>query len=140
VQQRSLIFAAKIVDLPTATFFSQNIDYSPLPHSWVCSHDKFVEIFLSRRVSAPGPDGFSRSFWAFVPVAVHQVLYDLYLHLLDLGSLPLGFNHPLFAFIPQAELAEDLPFSIVRPASLMRPLSLSNADSKIIATAISSPL
>jgi hypothetical protein len=134
------IFAAKVFDPVAAAFFAHNVHYTSLPNTWVCNYVKFVSILSSRRVSAPGPDGLSHSFCAFAPPSVHKVLYDLYLHMLNLGTLPDGFNHALFIFIPKGEHGDDLPHSVSRAAGQMRPLSLSNADSKILAAAVAFPL
>jgi hypothetical protein len=134
------VFSSNEFSLEAAQFFVRQVNYTPLPLSWVCDKDRFLKIFLSRRVSAPGPDGLSHSFWAAAPPAFQDVLFNLYLHLLNLGSLPDGFNHALFVFIPKAEQDEDCPHYLIRTASAMRPLSLSNADAKLIAAAISSPL
>eukprot|EP00959_Pyramimonas_sp_CCMP1952_P050051 1046253-Pyramimonas_sp.AAC.1 len=89
--------------------------------------------------SAPGLDGVPYSAWRAGGPEISSSLYRLYEHLLDFGSLGPGFNHGVSAFLPKGK-EEAGTRGQTRMADCTRPLTLSNTDNKLIASAICRPL
>eukprot|EP00959_Pyramimonas_sp_CCMP1952_P382986 8024854-Pyramimonas_sp.AAC.1 len=107
-------------------------------YPWILTEDWFYSILTAKKDTTPGPDGIPYSSWRASGDIGKKVLYDLYLHLMQLGTLPGSFNECTAAFLPKgsAQLGHE---SARQPAST-RPLSLSNCDNKLLSSAIAVPI
>ena len=97
---------------------------------------EFCSICGVSRGFAPGPDGIGYMAWkACGEVAALRIVYDCYRLILEGGVVPSWFNRSTLVFIPKGEPGAGGVGVQARPGDL-RPLSLSNADQKLVALAI----
>ena len=89
---------------------------------------------VSRR-SAPGPDGIGYMAWRAGGETAADIVYDCYKQILDGGEVPSWFHRSTLVFIPKGDPGAGGVGVQARPGDL-RPLSLSNADQKLVALAI----
>lgn len=85
--------------------------------------------------SAPGPDGIPYIAWRASPVWVRQLLYRAFIHLMSGRNLPEDFNHAFLWLLPKGDDPADSRRCLRHPRDT-RPLSGSNTDGKIFASAI----
>ena len=97
--------------------------------------DGFRNICGVSRRSAPGPDGIGHMAWKACGEVAADVVYDCYKLILEGGVVPSWFNRSTLVFIPKGEPGAGGVGVQARPGDL-RPLSLSNADQKLVALAI----
>ena len=96
------------------------------------TEDEFNEICDRTANSAPGPDGVPYAAWRAASRTVRHYLYLILLALLNGSACIPGFNHSKLVFIPKSASSSSSSSVDARPDEL-RPLNLSNTDSKIIA-------
>eukprot|EP00959_Pyramimonas_sp_CCMP1952_P394672 8269132-Pyramimonas_sp.AAC.1 len=96
-------------------------------------------LVLRKKDSCPGVDGIPYSVWKAGGGIAIDALYQLYLSGLQFGSFPAEFNSSLAAFLPKGDIEVTQPGQVKPPAST-RPLTLSNTDNKLLASAYSAPL
>ena len=89
---------------------------------------------VSRR-SALGPDGVVYMAWKAGIAYVADIVCDCYKQILDGGEVPSWLNRSTLVFIPKGDPGDGGVGIQARPGDL-RPLSLSNADQKLVAHAI----
>lgn len=87
------------------------------------------------RRSAPGPDGIGYMAWRAGGEAVADVVFECYRSILVGGEVPEWLNESTLVFIPKGDPGAGGVGVQARPGDL-RPLSLSNADQKLVALAI----
>ena len=102
---------------------------------WQLDFDEFTQIVRASKNTSPGPDGVPYSYWAKAPLEIIRVLFNLFIHLLNGGSLPVGFTDSFMVFIHKKVQKQDY-IKLVRSAGDTRTLSLSNTDEKIIAKSL----
>lgn len=135
------VFARKPIDHEAADALLQHVRQVPGDIEWRLTLEKFGAIVAATHDTAPGPDGLPYSAWKHAGSAPLRVLYDVYLHLLDTGELPTGFNHSILTFIPKGPSpGDDNDDDLSRSPKQTRPLSLGSTDNKILAMAIAAPL
>ena len=103
---------------------------------WQLTYDAFLSLLDGLHDSAPGPDGLPYSAWKFVPNSIRGLLYGAYLEWLAGAPLSEAANNAFLALVPKGTHNEDGPAGIFRAAGETRPLSLSNSDVDIFASAI----
>ena len=92
-------------------------------------------LFWVARRFAPGPDGIGYMAWRVGGEAAADVVFECYRSILVGGEVPEWFNESTLMFIPQGDPGAGGVGVQARPGDL-RPLSLSNADQKLVALAI----
>ena len=97
--------------------------------------EEFRSICGVSRRSAPGPDGIGNMAWKACGEVAADVVYDCYRLILDGGVVPSWFNKSTLVFIPKGDPGAGGVGVQARPGDL-RPLSLGNADQKLVALAI----
>jgi len=105
---------------------------------WTLSLEDFSAIISSKADSGVGPDGVPYSAYRITGDIGAEVLYDCYTHIMNGGQPHDNFNHAFLWCLPKAALT-DRQDSNARYANETRALSGSNADQKIIGSAIISP-
>eukprot|EP00959_Pyramimonas_sp_CCMP1952_P406068 8510267-Pyramimonas_sp.AAC.1 len=92
------------------------------------------------RDCAPGPDGLCYSAWKYGGEFVIDALYDLHCYS-QTGAPPLAedVNKGLMVFIPKGSHQEDVN-SFWHAPDDVRPITLSNADAKILGLALNKAL
>ena len=107
------VFDEKKVDLGKAEEYLKDkipkIDLAPRAPS---IRDFLRYIWRATEVS-PGPDGFSKNFWAAAPDWSARLWYHAFAHLSAGDSLDEGFNASIVAFIPKKERETD-PREVIR--------------------------
>ena len=99
------------------------------------TRDEFRVICGVARRSAPGPDGVGYMAWRAGGEAAADVVFQCYRGILEGGEVPEWFNESTLVFIPKGDPGAGGVGVQARPGDL-RPLSLSNADQKLVALAI----
>ncbi|CAK0884647.1 unnamed protein product [Prorocentrum cordatum] len=102
------------------------------------SAEQFNTIVEQAAAAAAWPDGIPYSSWRASGDIGKKVLYDLYLHLMQQGTLPGRFNECTAAFLPKGSAL--LGHESARQPASTRPLSLSNCDNKLLSSAIAVPI
>ena len=97
--------------------------------------EEFRSICGVARRSAPGPDGIGHMAWRACGEVAADLVYECYRSILGGGVVPRWFNKSTLVFIPKGEPGAGGVGVQARPGDL-RPLSLSNADQKLVALAI----
>ena len=135
------VFCPKDIDVAAARAFLT--EYArPLPRDvrWVVSQDVFEKIIARSVDSSTGPDGLPYSAWQNAPQCIRSALYDLYVALLSSDAEPAAnFNHAWLLLLQKGDDAQDDEI-VARAAENTRPLSASNTDCKLIASAGNEPL
>ena len=134
IEHWSGTFAEQPVDIKLALKFLKE-HAVPLPSiNWTLTFEQFCKVVKRMLNSAPGPDGLPYAVWQCCPEMYRRVLYIVYTDLLDGRPLPAGFNHAFLAVL--AKGSDDMDDTIVsRAPEDTRPLSLSNSDAKLVASA-----
>ena len=96
--------------------------------------EEFRSICGVARRSAPGPDGIGYMAWRACAEVAADLVYECYKSILD-GDVPSWLNRSTLVFIPKGEPVAGGVGIQARPGDL-RPLSLSNADQKLVALAM----
>ena len=89
---------------------------------------------VSRRF-APGLDGIGHMAWRAGGETAADIVYDCYRQIFEGGEVPSWFNRSTLVSIPGGDPGAGGVGVQARPGDL-RPLSLSNADQKLVALAI----
>ena len=97
--------------------------------------DEFRSICGVSRRFALGPDGVGYMAWKACGEVAADIVYDCYRLILEGGVVPTWFNRSTLVLIPKGEPGAGGAGVQARPGDL-RPLSLSNADQKLVALAI----
>ena len=97
--------------------------------------EEFRSICGVARRSAPGPDGIGHMAWRACGEVAAYLVYECYKSILSGGVVPSWFNKSTLVFIPKGEPGAGGVGVQARPGDL-RPLSLGNADQKLVALAI----
>lgn len=126
------VFTRQSIDAQSAATFLRKYraNAEPADLDWIVNFDDFDRIIPSRSHSAPGPDGISYVLWVASPKRIRETLYNLYVHLLQGGALPDGFNHAYLIFLAKC-VGENDSTELTRDPASTRLLSLSNTDAKI---------
>jgi len=103
--------------------------------TWCLSFEQFSEMIQSTSNSAPGPDGIPFAVWRCCPELFREALYTMYVELLDGRQLPDEFNYSFLALTAKGNQPNDAEL-VARAAIDTRPLSLSNTDAKLMASAL----
>ena len=129
------VFGHKHVDIHHARRFLRTHGV-PLPNIvWKLDFDAFANITKRTINSAPGPDGIPFHAWKAAGEEHVRVLYNIYCELLEGAPLPKDLNHAFLALIPKGDEEGD-DVLVTRTPCNLRPLSLSNTDAKILASAL----
>ena len=109
----------------------------PLPKAeWRVPQEEFESLLRKLSDSACGPDGIPFSAWARSPPIVRHLLYLAYASWLGSHPLMPNANLAFLALLPKGDHTDDQLHGVHRKASETRPLSLSNTDVKIFASAL----
>ena len=128
------VFNNTIGDRRAMNDFSRHVQRCPegiVPLSRI----EFREICGVARRSAPGPDGIGYMSWRAGGEEAADVVFECYRCILEGGEVPGWFNESTLVFIPKGDPGAGGVGVQARPGDL-RPLSLSNADQKLVALAI----
>ena len=106
---------------------------------WHISREKFHDLAGRAKDSSPGPDGLPYSAWTRAGPEPIDHVHDAYPSLLDLGVVLNAFDFSQMISLPKGKRPED-PEGLARKLGDTRPLNLSNAVAKIIASAINHTL
>ena len=134
----SAIAAASQVDESRFQKFKPYVQKIPSV-DWAISFDDFLELLDSRRDSAPGPDCLPIGVWRDAGPSVAKLLYRTYLSILASGCCPPDFCTSISVFIPKGTDDDGTGEAAAAPEDL-RPICLSNADTKVIIAALTAPL
>jgi len=131
-QHWSSTFAEKNVDLSGAEEFLQKFA-KPFELSRVSPPSRFdiIEFLSQVSDSAPGPDGIPYSAWKAAGKVGVETLYQICLSLQSGASPPVFFNASLILFLTKGESELD-SVEVIRSCMDTRPISLKNADNKIV--------
>ena len=135
------VFDEKGIDMAAARdFLDRHARRLPNNIVWTISSTDFNKIIARCTDSATGPDGLPYSAWANAPDSIRKSLYDLYVALLSTDTQPgASFNYAWLMLLHKGEDPQDANL-VARAAEDTRPLSASNTDCKIIASAGNEPL
>ena len=129
------VFAGGPIDVQKASEFLERYA-NPFPQvQWRLGKEQFDVVIDCTRGSACGPDGIPYSAWGEVPAPCRAALHKAYLPWLDEGRVPEGFNDAYLWLLPKGSSDRDSACSVLREPSDTRPLSGSNTDSKLLASA-----
>jgi endonuclease/exonuclease/phosphatase family metal-dependent hydrolase len=117
----------------------QHVVPAPDDINWRLSREQFIEIAERCSDSAPGPDGIPYSAWVRADPRFIDCVHRAYDELLDGARLPDDFNDAHMVFLPKGEQDGD-EHGIARLPESTRPLSLSNAVAKVVASAMNASL
>ena len=117
----------------------QHVVLAPEDINWRLSRDQFIEVAERCSDSAPGPDGIPYSAWVRSDPRFIDCVHRAYDEILDGACLPDDFNDAHMVFLPKGEQDGD-QHGIARLPESTRPLSLSNAVAKVIASALNASL
>jgi hypothetical protein len=101
--------------------------------------EEFTSMVSRTGNSAPGPDGIVYAAWRLAPACCAKALHELYLDIFAGTPPPSGFNNTNMVFIPKPS-GDPLETLCARAPGALRPISLANADNKVIAMAFARPL
>ena len=118
--------------------FASFVQKCPDDIPWDLTREEFDERVGRAKFSSPGPDGICYLAWARAGSTARSVLWELYERWRDTGTLPQGFNHGFLALLPKGQEMAETPG--MRSPDAIRPLTLSNTDSKILAGALNKGL
>ena len=137
----SNVFREKEVKLQMATSsIGDFIQSSPDDIEWFKSYDDLCGIIQSRKDTGNGPDGIVYSFWKAIPDDWKAKLYNLYVYLWNGAPLAEDFNYSKLVLPPKGVEPGDSSMAVTRSANKVRPISLSNTDSKHISAMTAIPL
>ena len=102
---------------------------------WNISLDKFEEVLVSKRESAPGPDSLLCSFFRSACGIGARFLFVANQACLQGAALPIGFCASRIVFIPKSS-ETDAHGHIIRSPEALRPLTLCTCDCEIITAAM----
>jgi endonuclease/exonuclease/phosphatase family metal-dependent hydrolase len=106
---------------------------------WRLPREEFIAIAQRCTDSAPGPDGIPYSAWVQADPRFIDCVHRAYDELLDGAMLPDDFNDAHMVFLPKGEYDGDV-HGIARTPEATRPLTLSNAVAKVLASAMNASL
>jgi exonuclease III len=133
------VFAAKACNKRVQASLLEYVVPAPDDIDWRLPREDFIAIAERCSDSAPGPDGIPYSAWVRADPRFIDCVHKAYDELLDGADLPEDFNNANMVFLPKGELDGDA-FGIARLPESTRPLSLSNAVAKIMASALNASL
>jgi endonuclease/exonuclease/phosphatase family metal-dependent hydrolase len=107
--------------------------------NWRLPRNEFIAIAERCTDSAPGPDGIPYSAWVQADPRFIDCVHRAYDELLDGAMLPDDFNDAHMVFLPKGEYDGDV-HGIARTPEATRPLTLSNAVAKVLASAMNASL
>ena len=137
----SKVFSEKEVKLQMATSsIGGFIQSSPDDIEWFKSYDDLCGIIHSRKDTGNGPDGIVYSFWKAIPDDWKAKLYNLYVYLWNGAPPAEDFNYSKLVLPPKGVEPGDSSMAAIRAANKVRPISLSNTDSKHISAMTAIPL
>ena len=131
------VFNSSVADFRAMSGFKRFIVKCPVDLAPLAK-DEFVKMCSVVRRSAPGPDGIVYTAWSACGEEAAFILYDCYKGIMAGEAVPEWFNLSTLVFIPKGDSGGSAGVQ-ARPGDL-RPLSLSNADQKLLALAINSSL
>ena len=129
-------FCARDADIPNdrADAMLALVQPSPLDVRWNIELDELQELLVSKRKSAPGPDGLPYSVYRSAGGIGAQFLFAAYQVCLQGAALPAGFGASRTVFILMSTEVDSWGL-IIRSPETLPPLNLCNCDFKVIAVA-----
>ena len=102
---------------------------------WETVKREFDEMIVTKKESAPGPDGFPNGICRCAGGLGFHFLFNAYKRALEGGVVPTHFAASRPCSFPSPPMSMTMVF-IVRSPDALRPLTLCNCECKIITTAI----
>ena len=133
------VFAATPCSKVAQDQLLRHVVLAPEDINWRLPREDFITIAERCSDSTPGPDGIPYSAWVRADPRFVDCVHRAYEELLDGASLPDDFNDAHMVFLPKGEQDGD-EHGIARLPESTRPLSLSNAVAKVIASALNASL
>ena len=135
------VFSKKNTDWELAlSHIGDFIQKAPDHIVWKSTFLLLIDLVHARKDTGSGVDGLVYGYYKSIPENWLKKLYNLYEHLWYGGPPHSDFNISRLAMPPKGDDPDDTPVILTRSPKKVRPLNLSNTDTKHVSGMIARPL